>query len=110
MNTVYNQEISDWSIGKYIERLVNRFYKILPLTENKCETVNEYMLSLQRELLGCQSLFVALGNDDQYISILSLLQYLIEHQDEDFRNVRKEIFQVINVLNKLKNTYLGDKG
>lgn len=102
MKTKYDQDISDESVRKYMNHLINRFYKILPLTEEGCETIDEYMLSLQRELLGCQGLFQALQEDDRYLSVLSLLQYFIEHNDDDYNNLRREIFQVINTLNKMK--------
>lgn len=108
MMTVYGTELSDDLFLSRINSLVNQFYKILPIKESGEPTLKQYMSSLQREMLGCQSLIVALQNDPQYLSLLSILQYLIEN-DCEVSTVRGEVFKAISILKKMHHRYMDAK-
>lgn len=92
-------------LENYLRSLINLFFKILPLKESEERSLNTYMRSLQAELLGCQSLIVALNKDAQFLSLVSILQYLIDHPDSDVPFVRREVFRAISICNKLKERY-----
>lgn len=49
MMTIYNTQISDRMVSNYINSLVNRFYKILPIKESGEGTLKRYLESLQRD-------------------------------------------------------------
>lgn len=101
MKTVYGIEVSNKMFYNRVGGLVNQFFKILPIKENGEATLQKYMLSLQKEMLGLHSLIVALHDDQQYLSLLSILQYLIEHEC-DIATVRSEVFKAINILKRLQ--------
>ena len=104
MNTRYNIAVSDTMFYNRIGGLINQFYKILPIKESGEVTLQKYMESLQREMLGLKALIEVLDNDQQYLSLLSILQYLIDH-DCDIPTVRSDVFKAINILKRFQQRF-----
>lgn len=96
-------------LNNYFQRLVNHFFKILPIREQNEKSLTTYLRSLQIELLGCKELIKAIQNDASYLTLLSVLQYLIDNPDCTIKEVRREVFHAISICNKLKAQYLEDK-
>lgn len=86
----------------YFRNLVNRFFKILPIRESEEPSLQTYMQSLQAELLGMQELIPDVGGGSSYLTLLSILQYLIDNPECTVREVKREVFNAISVCNKLK--------
>lgn len=108
MQTTDNCEVDSDFVSEYFKRLVNCFFKVLPMKEKNEASLNTYMVSLKLELLGCQDLICALKNDSLYITLLSILQALIdnnENSDFGIPDVRREVFRAISICNKLKSRY-----
>lgn len=103
-------EINEHLLSKYMRSLVDRFFKILPIKEGKevygIESLDAYLRSLQAELLGCKSLVTAVDNDPRFMTLLNILQYLIDDQDCSVRTVKREVFRAISICNKLKVKYV----
>ena len=104
MMTIRNIELPDKVVQKYLKALIGQFYKILPIKESGEPSLDRYMQSLQREMLGCQNLILALNNDELFLSLLAVLQYLIEN-DCDTSTVKCEVFKAINICKKLQKKY-----
>lgn len=85
----------------YFKRLVNLFFKILPMRENNEDSLLTYMQSLQVELLGCQGLIPLIQTDSDYLTMLSILQYLIDNPECKVSEVKREVFHAISICNKL---------
>lgn len=92
-------------LHNYFKNLVNHFFKILPIREQNEESLTTYMQSLQAELLGCKGLVSAIQNDASYLTLLSILQYLIDNPECTVREVKREVFRAISICNKLKVQY-----
>lgn len=92
-------------LENYFRSLINLFFKILPLKESKERSLETYMRSLQAELLGCRSLVRAIHEDSLFLSLVSILQYFIDHPESDVAFVRREVFRAISICNKLKERY-----
>ena len=92
-------------LHNYFRNLVNHFFKILPIREQNEESLTTYMQSLQAELLGCKGLVSAIQNDASYLTLLSILQYLIDNPECTVREVKREVFRAISICNKLKAQY-----
>ena len=92
-------------LHNYFRTLVNHFFKILPIREQNEESLTTYMQSLQAELLGCKGLVSAIQNDASYLTLLSILQYLIDNPECTVREVKREVFRAISICNKLKAQY-----
>lgn len=100
--------VSSVAVVNYIDSLVNKFFKILPMREESEPSLNDYICNFKHELVGCGNLITSLHDDGIYISILSVLQYLSEIVcDEEFEvaDVRREVFNAISLCNKLKMKY-----
>lgn len=88
-------------LSGYIRSLVDRFFKILPIREGGEKTLETYMRSLQAELLGCHAFIEAINEDPQFVSLLGILQYLIDNPECSLRTVKREVFRAISICNKL---------
>lgn len=104
MMTSHGLEIDREMLTSRLADLVNQFYKILPIKESAEHTLQKYLLSLQREMLGCRSLIIALHCDGRYLSLLSILQFLIDN-DCSVAVVRSEVFRAIGIIKKLNAKY-----
>lgn len=95
-------------LRNYINSLINLFFKILPLRESGEESLPIYLTSLQEELIGCKEFVIAINEDPAFLSLISILQYLIDNPECSVRSVRRKVFQCISVCNKLKEKYTAE--
>ena len=102
MMTRYNIELSDRLVDNKIDCLIAQFYKILPIRESGEKTLRQYMTSLMREMLGMKDLITALNDDGRYLSVMSVLQYMIDHEC-DIPTTRCDVFKAIGILKKMQN-------
>ena len=89
----------------YFKQLVNHFFKILPMRENEDESLPLYIRSLQMELIGCDGVVPELKTNPMYLTLLSVLQYMLDEPGCSVREVRREVFRAISICNKLKAEY-----
>ena len=92
-------------LSGYMRSLVNRFFKILPIRESGEDSLETYMRSLQSELLGFKELIVVVHEDSEFVSLLNILQYLIDNPECSLPVVKREVFRAISTCNKLKAKY-----
>lgn len=92
-------------LNNYFRTLINLFFKILPIWESGESSLDTYMRSLQAELLGCKELIDAIHADSLFLSLISILQYLIDNPDCEIAVVKREVFRAISICNKLKSKY-----
>ena len=109
LDTTAGLPVSKELLCNYFKNLVNLFFKILPIRENNEDSLIVYMKSLQIELLGCKELIISLKNDSNYLSLLSILQYLIDNPECEVYKVKREVFRAISICNKLKSKYLSEE-
>lgn len=102
--TAYGESIPGQMIVNRLKKLTNQFYKILPLKESGVETLPNYMQSLLREMLGASELIAALQYDGIYLSLLSILSFLISN-DCDVDTVRCDIFKALSLIKKITEKY-----
>ncbi len=94
----------DEFLVNYLNFLINRVFKILPIFENEPETLNDYLESLLLELTGTKFIVGKLKHDVNFLSLLSILQYISENKC-DHKTIKREIFKSIGIVEKLKNKY-----
>ncbi len=92
-------------LSNYFRTLINHFFKILPIWESGEGSLGTYMRSLQAELLGCKELIEAIHEDPLFLSLIAILQYLIDNPACEISNVKREVFRAISICNKLKARY-----
>lgn len=105
----HKNEISVRMMSDYLDALVNRFYKILPIKESGENTMRPYLDSLLREMIGARELMDFIQDDDRYLSLLAIVQYFINN-DVDVAIVRTDVFRAISILKKLQKKYFWDGG
>lgn len=105
IKTITEVPISEELLHNYFHSLVNCFFKILPIRESGEKTLPVYIQSLQVELLGCKNLICELENDPGFITLLSILQYLLDNEDCPVPDVKREVFRAISICNKLEGKY-----
>jgi hypothetical protein len=105
VETVVGVPVDTKLLRNYFDSLVDRFFKIIPIRESEEETLPVYMQSLQMELLGCREFIPELCVDDEYMTLLAILQYLVDHPECKFASVRREAFRAIRICKRLKYLY-----
>ena len=90
----------------YYDHLVNKFYKILCMREDKCDTLDTYIESLTIELSGNKSFQKNIDYDGELLTLISILLYFLENINEDEKIFKREFFKCISIIKKLKNAYM----
>lgn len=85
----------------YLKKLIDKFFKIIPLKEEKSDTVDAYIESLVSELTGMHDLMYALNLNPQIMTLISTLYALLLEDN----NYRSEIFKCIQVIKNLESEY-----
>lgn len=97
-------------ICNYFHSLVNCYFKILPIRESEEKTISVYLESLKAEMLGCGGLLEYIKDEPSYMTLLSILQYFIDHPDCEVAEVKREVFRAIRICNKISQKYAGEVG
>lgn len=87
-----------------MERLIGKVYKILPMKEEGCETLDQYISNLLRELVSNKDLMNDLKFEGELLSVINTLHGLIEQENfEEFRSdVLKSLGIIKNIIKRLK--------
>lgn len=98
-------------IYKYFSSLVNCFFKILPIKENGEESLTKYVESLRDEMMGARNLMIldAIDCDARYLTLLAILQNLIDDPNYSVKKTKRDVFRAINICNSLKDQYGKDE-
>lgn len=95
-------EIPMGSVNNYINILINKTYKILPMKEEELPTLKSYIESYLRELIGAYS-FLFDNDNGQVMVLISTMAYLADNE-YDVSVCRKEVFKCIHILQDISNT------
>lgn len=106
VETVTGKKLDGDLFCNYLRNLVNQLFKILPIRESEEASLVSYIASLQSELIGCQRLISVLHDDSMFLSMISILQFLIDHPDSSVKVFKREVFKTISLCNKLKAKYI----
>jgi hypothetical protein len=101
MNTKYgtiNQKVMDSGLQQY----VGRFFKILPMFEEKCPTLKQYIQSLNREMIGLSNLVIKLHHYEDFLSLIATLENLTR-DNLTVEEVKSDVFKSISILKKMKS-------
>lgn len=91
----YGKEISQEDWLKYLKKLKNDVFKLLPLREEKLDW-DKHLVTILIEISGIQ----ALTNEVKIITVMSKLEAL--KTVEDFMLYRKTIFEILSALDGLE--------
>lgn len=105
VNTTADTQLSSELVFNYFRNLVNQFFKILPMRESDEESLPVYIDSLRSELLGCSHLIAGLENDAYFLTLINILQYLIDNPNCSIKTTKREVFKAISICNRFKAKY-----
>lgn len=88
----------------YLNFLINRVYKILPISETEPETLKSYLDSLILELVGSKDLILKLKKDAIFLSLIATLQSLSENK-YSHSTIKSQTFKCIDIIKKLIDKY-----
>ena len=88
----------------YLNFLISKVFKILPISEEQPETLKDYLEGLIIELKGNQSLISQIKCDANFLSLLGTLQYFIENECSH-KVIKREVFKCINIIQGLQKKY-----
>jgi hypothetical protein len=94
MNTLYG-ELENIKVVEYLDRLIGRVFKIIPMNEEDCDTLDVYVDSLAREVFGNSSIFLG----DELLTIVGTLKGL---NFKNHKELKRDIFKTIDLITKAK--------
>jgi hypothetical protein len=106
MNTKYGR-LPDGMLITYVNGMIAKVYKMLPMKQTEAKTLTNYMESTLREFVGQKELVNELRDNEEFQAILGILESLLNQ--DDFKIFRSDIFKVINLIEKIKNKLGGDE-
>lgn len=98
MNNKYNIDFSTEVFSRNIFRLINQFWKLIPMKENE-ENWEKQLETVIIEVVGLSEIFL---DNPKFLQLLSKLEGL-KIINLDFSLYRKTVFDCINLLQELKN-------
>jgi hypothetical protein len=105
MKTLYG-ELPNELLITYINGLVAKVFKLLPLKEDNSPTLSAYLKSLLRELIGAKELVDELKNNQDFKTLLDVLQSLLN--ENDMHNYKSDVFKAISTIKRIKSSLDGD--
>lgn len=95
MNTIPEE-----AVNNYLKALINKVYKILPMTEENSETLQCYLTGLRHELVGCYQLHFELVDEPRFLTVVNIVKYL-ETNDYDTATCKREVFKAIRLIQNI---------
>lgn len=98
-----NTSIDIKTYKNHLVVLKNQIWKIIPLSQANNPYVLDYIETLTREVFGLAYVIVDLPHDIWYATTLSTLQAMVHdpyNPEEDFRKIKKDVFKVLNLMDK----------
>ena len=92
-----NRKLPNKALNSYLQNLINKVYKILPMKEEQCSTLESYLLSLENELIGCYELWEILEGSSQFLAIINIIKYL-SIEEYDIQTCKREVFKAIHLI------------
>jgi len=93
-------DIDNSFIKEYVDRLIGKVFKLLPLREEGNDTLNKYHESLMYELTGFKELFEVITDKAEFVSLLASLESITKI--DDFTTFRSKVFECISMIKSLQ--------
>lgn len=94
-----NLSVEDTAVKKYLVRLTNQIYKLLPSREEGANW-NWLLSTIIEEIMGMKEIFV--NHQDKLLSILCKLEGMRSlNEEEDFALYRRTVFECLSLMNEV---------
>lgn len=105
MKTLYGDMPNELLIA-YVDSLIGKIYKTLPMKEENSPTLSLYIQSLLRELIGAKELVDELKFNQDFVVLLDVLQSLLS--ENNLHNFKSDVFKSISTIKRIKSSLGGD--
>lgn len=89
------------ALDGYLQNLIDKVFKILPMKEEQCSTLPSYLRSLESELVGCYKLWDELADEPQFLALINVVNYLAV-EEYDVAICKREVFKAIHLVESVK--------
>ena len=89
------------ALDGYLQNLIDKVFKILPMKEEQCGTLPSYLRSLESELVGCYKLWDELADEPQFLALINVVNYLTV-EEYDVAVCKREVFKAIHLVESVK--------
>lgn len=89
------------ALDGYLQNLINKVFKILPMKEEQCGTLPSYLQSLESELVGCYKLWDILTDEPQFLALINVVNFLAV-EEYDVAVCKREVFKAIHLVESVK--------
>lgn len=107
MKTKYGN-IPNQVIISSLERLTGKVFKILPMREEDCKTLDEYVSNLLRELINSHEIIENIKFEGELFSLISTLEGLADNEI-DITVCKSDVFKSIEIIKKMIGNLKGGK-
>ena len=87
--------IKDDYLNAYLTKLIGRLFKIIPMNEEEIATLESYVDSLIREMLGNSKVFYG----EELLSVCGTLNGI---NYSDHKSLKSDVFKVIGTITKIR--------
>ena len=102
-----DKDTSIITLQAFLKSLINhQLFKILPMKEDNNKFLNEYLDSLQIELLGAKKNFQMLESDIKYTRIINTVAFLHKN-DYSVKQCKREVFKMIHLAKDIYDRLQG---
>lgn len=92
--------MKDKSTNLFLKTMIGSVYKILPMYDDNDKTLPDHIDSLYVQLVGGFEYYEELKCNQQYHSIINIIQYFRKHEF-DKKTCKREVLKCTNILDKL---------
>ena len=93
------------SLSVYIHHVTGRVFKLLAIKERELcgqdAYFADYIDSLMVDMLGALETFPALGENNDYIVVTNIINYL-KTNDVPYKALKREVFKSLRLLNRIE--------
>lgn len=101
MNTKYGK-LPDEMLFDYMDKMINKVWKMLPMREENVPTLAFYIESILREFVSQKELVDCFKKNGSYIEILGIIEGLLTQ--EDYLTYRSDVLRAVNSIKRLKSS------
>lgn len=98
-------------LSNYLNKLVDRLYKILPLYEEKNRGLFRYVQSVIFELEGFRDRYPDIGSMPDFESVMNTLEEISNQSilfSADKKLIKSEVFRIIGIIKKIISLQSGE--
>lgn len=104
MKTLYG-ELPNESLVTYVDGLVSKVFKVLPMKEENSPTLHLYLKSLLYELTSAKDLVEELKLNQDFVTLLIILQGLLS--EDELQKYKSDVFRAISTIKRIKSSLGG---